>query len=54
MAKKCGICGNKIEDLFLGKIKGTHIKDSKGKKNTVCFDCQKKLKTKEALLEKLG
>lgn len=54
MAKKCEICGNKIEDLFLGKFKGTYIKDSKGKKHIVCFDCQKKLKTKDAILEKLS
>ena len=38
---KCAICGNKIEELFLGKIKGTIIK---GK--TVCSECQKKHKEK--------
>ena len=53
MAKKCDICGTKIEDLFLGKFKGTYIKNN-GKQKIVCFDCQKKLKPKEALLEKLG
>ena len=53
MAKKCEICSGKIEELFLGKIKGTYIKDAKGKQHIICFDCQKKLKTKEAILEKL-
>jgi len=43
MAKKCSICGKKIEEIFLGKIKGTYIK---GK--AVCSECQKegKLPTK--------
>ncbi len=36
---KCSICNNKIEELFLGKIKGTYI----GKK-PVCDNCQKTLK----------
>ncbi len=43
---KCAICGNRIEELFLGKIKGTIIK---GK--TVCSDCQRKYK--ENFLEQL-
>ena len=50
---KCDICGNKIEELFLKKIKGTYIKDNNGKQRIVCFDCQKKLKTKEDLLKEL-
>ncbi|MEK6858261.1 MAG: hypothetical protein AABX39_06765 [Nanoarchaeota archaeon] len=51
---KCEICGNKIEETFLKKILGTYVKDSKGKKHLVCFECQKKLKMKEELLGKLG
>lgn len=39
---KCDICGNKINELFLGKIEGTYIK-KKGKKRAVCRDCQVKL-----------
>lgn len=39
MAKKCKICGKKIEEIFLGKIKGTQIG-----KVFVCSDCQKKYK----------
>ena len=50
---KCGICGKKIEELFLGKIKGTYVKDSKGKLHTICFECQKKLKLKEDVLKEL-
>jgi hypothetical protein len=36
---KCAICKEKIENTFLGKIKGTHV----GKK-VVCPACQKKHK----------
>ena len=50
---KCAICKNKIEEIFLGKILGTYLKNEQGKKFTVCFECQKKLKTKKELLEKL-
>jgi len=34
---KCSKCGNKIEETFLGKIKGTYVK-----KKPICQDCQKK------------
>ncbi len=50
---KCEICGKKVTETFLGKIMGTYIKDNKGKKKTVCFECQKKLKTKEEILKNL-
>lgn len=50
---KCEICKEKIEETFLKKILGTHIKDEKGKKHVVCKDCQKNLKTKEEILKKL-
>jgi len=39
MAIKCDICGNKIETIFLGKIRGTKV----GKKH-VCSICQGKYK----------
>ncbi len=39
---KCDICGDKINELFLGKIEGTYIK-KKGKKKAVCRNCQRKL-----------
>lgn len=51
---KCEICKTKIEEMFLGKIKGTYVKDSKGKKHLICFDCQKKLKTKDKIIEELN
>ncbi len=50
---KCEICKKKIETMFLGKQKGTTIKDAKGKKHIICFECQKKLKTKEEILKQL-
>jgi hypothetical protein len=51
---KCELCKAAIEQLFLGKIKGTIIKDTKGKKRAVCFDCQGKFNNdKKSMLEKL-
>jgi hypothetical protein len=51
---KCDICGNKIAELFLGKLKGTIIKkEGQSKKYYVCFDCQKKLPTKKEILKNL-
>ena len=38
---KCEKCNNKIEELFLGKIKGTYIKEGK-KLKAICSNCQKK------------
>ena len=45
---KCKICSKNIETTFMGKILGTHIKDSKGKKYTVCHECQKKFANNKA------
>jgi len=50
---KCEICRKKIEETFLKKMIGTYIKDAKGKKHTVCFECQKKFPKKEDILKKL-
>ncbi|MBW3002117.1 MucR family transcriptional regulator [Candidatus Woesearchaeota archaeon] len=50
---KCEICKNKIGETFLNKPLGTYVKDEKGKRHIVCFECQKKLKTKEELLKHL-
>jgi|TARA_Y100000310_G_scaffold333676_1_gene411700 hypothetical protein len=36
---KCSKCNNKIEETFLGKIKGTFIE-----KKPVCPECQKEKK----------
>lgn len=41
MAEKCAICNNPIEVIFLEKINGTYLRDSKGKKRAVCSSCQK-------------
>ena len=45
---KCTVCGKKIEETFLKKIKGTYIK-----KKSVCSDCQSKYRKKEDLLKKI-
>ena len=50
---KCEICKNKINETFLRKLIGTYIKDDKGKKHTVCFECQKKFKDKKQILENI-
>lgn len=44
MTEKCFLCGEKIEEIFLGKIDGTIIKISKNTrtgKEYICSDCQK-------------
>jgi len=50
---KCEICKKTIGETFLNKILGTIVKDGKGKKHTICFECQKNLRTKEEILKKL-
>lgn len=37
---KCSVCNEKIEETFLGKIKGTYHN-----KKAICNNCQKTLKT---------
>ena len=48
---KCEICNKAIETTFLNKLLGTHVKDSKGKLHSICFECQKKFKSKEEILK---
>jgi hypothetical protein len=43
MAEKCAVCGGGIELVFLEKIHGTWLRDSKGKKRAVCASCQQQL-----------
>ncbi|MGM5484358.1 MAG: hypothetical protein ACQEP1_00595 [Nanobdellota archaeon] len=51
---KCKICGGRIEENFLKKPMGTHIKDEKGKMHLICRECQQKLENKkEKILENL-
>lgn len=50
---KCSICSKKIETTFLNKIIGTYIKNKKGKRKAVCFECQKKFQSKEDLLKNI-
>lgn len=49
MTEKCCICGEKIEETFLGKINGTTVRVSKNTKtgyDFVCNSCQKEHKDK--------
>ncbi|HIJ11280.1 TPA: hypothetical protein HA278_04445 [Candidatus Woesearchaeota archaeon] len=51
---KCSICKEKLQELFLEKVKGTIVKKpGESKQYTVCSDCQKKFKTKDELLQNL-
>ncbi len=49
---KCSICKKKIEETFLNKPLGTMIKDDKGKRHNICFECQKRFNNdKEEMLK---
>ena len=50
---KCEICDKNLGETFLGKILGTIVKNEKGKKYTLCFECQKKFQTKEKVLAEI-
>ncbi len=50
---KCAVCGKTLAETFLKKIVGAYVKDGKGKLHAVCRECQKNLRTKEAILKKL-
>jgi len=50
---KCNICNKKIEQTFLKKLIGTYVKDKKGKKHAVCFECQKKFPDKAKMLKEM-
>ncbi len=50
---KCDICGKGITTTFLEKLKGTFVKDSKGKPHSVCFECQSRFRDKESLMQQL-
>ena len=46
---KCGICSNKIEETFLGKLDGTLVKLNENGKNRIgyiCPECQNKYREK--------
>jgi len=51
---KCEICKNTIHETFLKKVIGTHVKDTKGKLHTICFECEKKFNSdKKKILEQI-
>ncbi len=47
---KCDICKKQVQETFLKKPIGTIVKDAKGKKHSVCFECQKKFPKKDDML----
>ena len=49
---KCDLCGNKIEETFLEKIKGIYVKINH-KNKLICSNCQKKYSIQE-IKEKLS
>ncbi len=55
--EKCALCGEKIEETFLGKLDGALIKVKDEKKNKnhayyACANCQKKFpKLKEEIMK---
>ena len=49
----CEVCGKKLGTTFLDKIVGTYVKGSKGKKHSICFECQKKFPEKAMLLQQI-
>lgn len=53
MHMKCEICGKAIATTFLEKLKGTFVKDAKGKQRLVCFECQSRFKDKQSLLQQI-
>lgn len=50
---RCDICKKQIAETFLKKIVGTLVRDARGKSHPVCFECQKRFKTKDELLSRL-
>lgn len=49
---KCDVCGSKLKELFLEKVKGTIIyKKGSSKQYAICFECQKKCSSKEEMLK---
>ena len=50
---KCSVCNKSIETTFLNKIMGTYVKDKNAKLKPVCFECQKKLESKEQILKSM-
>lgn len=49
----CALCKAKIEKTFLGKIVGSYVRDTKGKKHSICPQCQKMHPNKAQIIEKL-
>lgn len=51
---KCEICKNRIQETFLEKMIGTVVKDAKGRKHFICFECQKKFSKKDDILKQIA
>ena len=50
---KCEVCKASVDETFLGKPLGGYVKDAKGKAHLACSACQKRLGSKEVLLDAL-
>ena len=51
---KCSLCKAPIEETFLEKIRGSYLKDAKGKKYPICAACQATYQNdKDEMLKKL-
>jgi hypothetical protein len=50
---KCEICKKNVEETFLKKKLGTYVKDEKGKKHTICGECQTRFPAKADILKQL-
>ncbi len=51
---KCEICRKTVGETFLKKPIGAYVKDNEGKLHSICFECQKQLRTKAEILKKLA
>jgi len=49
---KCDICKKTMAETFLKKIIGSYVKKN-GKLHPVCRECQKRLQTKEKIVEEI-
>jgi len=50
---KCDVCAKELAETFLKKIVGSYVKDAKGKLHPVCRECQKRLRSKDAIIKAL-
>jgi len=54
MAEKCEICGKRVDETFLGKLKGTSVTIKRNDGNKIFYICNECQKTHKNLKEKLA